>query len=152
MSKQDKLDRVPPYLPIIWQDWLSDPDVRSMNMAQRGIFLEILLQQWVFGDVPRDPWKLSQDIKADHRTTVKFLQTYSKTLACVQCHRCWNAVKPQCQCSERAGRVHNRKLHFLRIDVISGLPLGTTEANRTELELNTMQAETAKSAVAQGKV
>jgi hypothetical protein len=151
MSKQDKLDRVPPYLPIIWQDWLSDPDVRSMTMAQRGIFLEILLQQWVFGDVPRDPWKLSKDIKADYRTTVKFLQTYSKTLACIQCHRCWNAVKPQCQCSDLTGRVHNRKLHFLSIDVKLNLPLGTTEANRTEPEPNPLQAEDAKSAVAHGK-
>jgi hypothetical protein len=119
-----------------------------MNMAQRGIFVEILLQQWIFGDVPRDPWKLSQDIKADYRTTVKFLQKYSKTLACVQCFRSWSAVNPQCQCSDLAGRVHNRKLHFLRIDVISGLPLGTTEQNRSEPEPNQMQA---RSAGAQGK-
>ena len=57
MAKQKNLDRIPPYLPLLWADWESSADVRSMTMVQRGIYLEILIQQWIYGKFPRDPWQ-----------------------------------------------------------------------------------------------
>jgi len=131
MAKQDKLNRVPPYLPIIWQDWLSSGDVRSMTMAQRGIYVEILIRQWVLGSVPRDAWKLAKDIQADYKTTVRLLSTYSHLLVCCQCGASWTPVTCQCGTSNLTATCHNPKLKNIRNDVDSDLPIGTTEPNPT---------------------
>jgi hypothetical protein len=135
MAKQDKLNRVPPFLPLLWQDWLRSGDVRSMTMAQRGIYLEILVKQWVLGSVPRDAWKLAKGIQADYRATVRLLTTYSHLLACCQCGASWTPVTCQCGASNLTATCHSPKLRNLRNDVDSDLALGTTEPNLTQPKL-----------------
>jgi hypothetical protein len=131
MAKQDKLDRVPPYMPIIWQDWMSSPTIRSMSMTQQGIFLNILLHQWVYGSVPRDPWKLAKAIGADYKSTVRLLEKSSTQLVCSQCGASWEPVTCQCGASKETVTCHNPKLQNLKNDVNLGLALGTTEPNPT---------------------
>jgi hypothetical protein len=131
MAKQDKLDRVPPYLPFIWQDWMSSPTVRSMTMTQRGIFLEILLYQWVYGSVPRDPWKLAKAIGADYETTLRLLVKYSEILVCCECGKSWARVICECGDTKLGVTCENPKLRNLKIDVNLGLPLATTEPHPT---------------------
>jgi len=101
-----------------------------MTMVQRGIYLEILIQQWIYGSFPRDPWKLCKIIGADYRTTVRFLSNYCHLAVCTQCGHSWNASSCQCGCSEKTATCHNLKLKNLRNDVVSGLDLGTTEPKR----------------------
>jgi hypothetical protein len=113
-----------------------------MTTAQKGLYLEILMEQWVYGDVPRSAWQLHKQINPEgaYSTTLRFLSTYSHLLVCRKCSESW--TKEDCKCGESnsKGKCHNRKLHFLRIDVISGLELGTTEPNlnsKPNLNLNT---------------
>jgi hypothetical protein len=131
MAKQDKLDRVPPYMPIIWQDWMSSPTIRSMSMTQQGIFLNILLHQWVYGSVPRDPWKLAKAIGADYETTLRLLVKYSEILVCCECGTSWTRVTCECGDTKLGVTCENLKLKNLKIDVNLGLALGTTEPNPT---------------------
>lgn len=42
------------------QDWLTDEKVSLMTMEQRGIYLELLLRQWVEGSVPSNPHRVCQ--------------------------------------------------------------------------------------------
>jgi hypothetical protein len=141
VAKQDKLDRVPPYLPLLWQDWRSSADVRGMTPAQRGIYLDILIEQWISGDVPRDAWRLSQAIRADYKLTVRFLTKYCHLLVCCQCGASWTPVNCQCGASKSSAKCHNLKLKNLRNDVDSDIALGTTKPNVTEREPNPTETE-----------
>jgi hypothetical protein len=127
MAKEDKLSRVPPYLPILWEDWDSDPDTSSMTDTQTGVFFKMLKKQWVIGRLPRDAWKLSREIKSSYETTLRFLRAYPNLFVCSECGRSWSEVTCECGQSYTRARCENLKLKFLRIDVNSGLPLGTTE-------------------------
>jgi hypothetical protein len=131
MAKQDKLSRVPPFVPLLWQDWQSSPSVRSMTMTQQGIFLNILLHQWVYGSVPRDPWKLAKAIGADYETTLRLLVKYSEILVCCECGTSWTRVTCECGDTKLGVTCENLKLKNLKIDVNLGLALGTTEPHPT---------------------
>ena len=39
-------ERVPPFLPINWMDWLGDEHVREMNETMWGVYFAIL---WSYG-------------------------------------------------------------------------------------------------------
>jgi hypothetical protein len=118
-------------MPIIWQDWMSSPTIRSMSMTQQGIFLNILLHQWVYGSVPRDPWKLAKAIGADYETTLRLLVKYSEILVCCECGTSWTRVTCECGDTKLGVTCENLKLKNLKIDVNLGLALGTTEPNPT---------------------
>ena len=135
MAKQDKLNRVPPFIPLLWQDWCSSPTVRRMTMAQRGIYVEILIEQWVYGDFPRSAWELSRRIGSDFKTTVRLLEKYSELAVCCQCGASWTPVNCQCGASNLTATCHNPKLKNLANDVNSDLPLGTTQPNPTQPNL-----------------
>jgi hypothetical protein len=158
-NKKDNLDRVPPFLPIIWQDWISSPDIRSMSHTQWGIYLHILLHQWVYGNIPRGAWDISKAIGADYKVTRNFLRKYSHLLVCCQCEASW--TEAECQCgrsdspvadqqedsttpptqqrrnSAASACVHNVKLDFIKKAVISRGTLSSkralTEPNLTEV-------------------
>lgn len=132
-KKQELLNSVPPYMPIIIEDWQSDPDTQSMSDVQVGIFVKALFYQWQNGSLPRDPWKFAKKIDSRYETVIKFLQTYPKRFTCTECERKWTVN--ECGCGKfgvSVARVENTKLKLLRIDVNSNLPLGTTESNRAE--------------------
>jgi hypothetical protein len=135
MAKQDKLNRVPPFIPLLWQAWRSSPSVRSMTMAQRGIFIEIMIEQWIYGSFPRSAWELSRRIGSDFKTTGRLLEKYSELAVCCQCGASWTPVTCQCSASNLPATCHNPKLRNLRIDVDSDLALGTTELNPTQPKL-----------------
>jgi hypothetical protein len=131
-KNNDKLDRVPPYIPIIWRDWRSSPSIRRMTPTQRAIFLDILIEEWVYGGFPRDAWALSKQIGAVYRTTLKLLTDYSHLFLCSECGGSWTQVDCQCGVSKDSALCHNPKLENLRNDVDSGLSLGTTKPNSTK--------------------
>jgi hypothetical protein len=135
MAKQDKLNRVPPFLPLLWQDWQSSPSVRTMTMTQQGIFLNILIHQWVYGGFPRSAWELSRRIGSDYKSTGRLLEKYSDLAVCCQCGASWTPVACQCGASNLTATCHNPKLKNHRIDVDSDLALGTTELNPTQPKL-----------------
>lgn len=132
MAKQDKLERVPPIFPIIWQDWDSDPDVLSMTTVEEGLYFKLLKKQWVLGELPADPWKLSKLLGIQYRTTKHWLSKYSHLTVKVQRPCSEHAPTMQSGCSKCAVSMHNKKLKNYRIDVISDVALGTTEPKLTK--------------------
>ncbi len=132
MAKQKFINGVPPFLPIIVEDWVSDPDIQAMTLSQIGIFTKALIRQWQDGSLPRNAWDFAAKIEARYETVATFLQTYSNLFRCLECGRTWSASDCGCGCSKSVGRVENKKLKFLKIDVNSSLDLGTTEQKRTE--------------------
>jgi len=136
MAKQDKLNRVPPFIPLLWQAWRSSPSVRSMTMAQRGIFIEILIEQWIYGSFPRSAWELSRRIGSDFKTTGRLLEKYSELAVCCQCGASWTPVTCQCGASNLPATCHNPRLRNIRFDVDSDLAIGTTELNPTQPKLS----------------
>ena len=134
MAKQDKLNRMPPYLPIIVEDWQSDPDTQSMTDAQIGIFLKALLHQWQNGSLPRNAWDFAKKIASSYDTTRRFLSDYSHLFVCCECFASWSREDCECGASKSRARCENRKLKNLRIDVNSDVALGTTEPKLTKTE------------------
>ena len=134
MAKQDKLNRMPPYLPIIVEDWQSDPDTQSMTDAQIGIFLKALLHQWQNGSLPCNAWDFAKKIDSSFDTTLRFLSTYSHLFVCCECFASWSREDCECGASKSRARCENTKLKNLRIDVNLGLGLGTTEPNQNQTE------------------
>ncbi len=131
----NSMNRVPPFMPVLWQDWESDPDTQSMSETQSGIFLKILLRQWQIGSLPRNAWDLARECKIrSYDTTLKFLKTYSNLIVCCECGASWKGEDCECGASKLRGRCENRKLRNLRIDVNSGLELGTTKQKQTKPE------------------
>jgi hypothetical protein len=132
MAKQDKLDRVPPYMPIVCCEWKGNRDIQRMTVAEEGFFVRFLLKQWELGDLPADPWLLSRLLNTNYRTTDKWLQKYSHLTVKSLQPRSEHAASLHQECSKCAVSLHNEKLKNYGIDVNLGLPLGTTEPNLTE--------------------
>ena len=156
MANNDKLDRVPPFIPIIWQDWASSLDIQSMSTSEEGLFNRFIHKQWVLGELPADPWALKKLLRVDHRTIIRFLAKYEHLFVGAQKHNSKCTVNVQqgyskitvdittntvniltdtvslCICPLT---LHNPKLRNLYNDVIFKLPLGTTEPNLTEVNL-----------------
>jgi len=42
--------------------WSTDPNVMAMDCASRGLYLELLIQQWINGSIPKDPRKIIKAI------------------------------------------------------------------------------------------
>src|SRR5580700_7260139 len=110
MAKQDKLNRVPPFIPLLWQDWQSSPSVRSMTMTQQGIYLNILIHQWVYGDFPRNAWELSRTLNSSYDTTLRLLSDYSHLFVCCECSASWSRADCECGASKSRGTCENPKL------------------------------------------
>lgn len=139
MSSFSKLDRVPPMMPIIWQDWDSSVDIQNMTVAEEGLFFRLLRKLWVLDELPADPWRLAQQLGVrDHRTVARWLEKYSHLTVKTQKHHrdCTvSSLETSCDCPVI---LRSEKLGNLKNDVILGLPLGTTKPqqnlNRTEPE------------------
>jgi hypothetical protein len=149
MSKRkDNLERVPPYIPLIWQDWESSVDCQGMSLAEEGIYFRLLRKLWIVDELPSKPNKLAQKIGvSDARTMKRWLDKYSHLLALEKKHssECTvnlreiygklpvNSLETSCRCP---GNLLSQKLRNLKNDVISGVALGTnqTEPNRTLTE------------------
>jgi hypothetical protein len=148
-------DRVPPTIPINWADWDGDEHVREMNETMEGIYFRIIREQWVHGRIDFDHNRLAQRLRCDRRNVKKFLEKWGHLFRCCKCDLrseyvavtppvrseyvagaslvcSYCAPSPLCSCSDRVRSVYHRKLKFYRIDVNSGLPLGTTKQNVTE--------------------
>lgn len=151
----EEADRVPYYFPFIWRDWRRDADVKKMSPSDKGIYLELLIEQWMLDVVPGDLIELSRI----SRSRVDVMKTWllkwgHKVLICASCDsaldetdmrricsgdvsevwdRCAGDVaEVEDTCRKHGTQLKNRKLEFLRKDVNSGLAPGTTKPNLTE--------------------
>lgn len=60
--------------------WLNSETVQKMSATHRGTFIQILCGCWVYGELTRDPWRLSRQLLTNYRTTALWLQKYSHLL------------------------------------------------------------------------
>lgn len=109
-KKTDKLDRVPPFMPLFWREWQSSPVVRSMTPSQKGVFIDILLHQWVYGSFPRGAWPLSRALGLHYQIVHRWLTQYSELVACCECGVNWSCGDCECGVSEERGNCENLKL------------------------------------------
>lgn len=147
-KKRDNLERVPPFIPIIWQDWDSSAACQLMSLAEEGIYFRLIRKLWVLDELPSKPSKLAHIIGvADARTMKGWLDKYSHLLALGRSHSSECTVNLReiygnlpvdsrevtCKCP---GNLHSEKLRNLKKDVNSQVPLGSnqTEPNRTLTE------------------
>ena len=109
-KKIDKLDRVPPFMPLFWREWQSSAHVRSMTPSAKGVYIDILLHQWVYGSFPRSPWKLSKALGLPYETVHRWLTKYSDLCVCCECCVNWSCGDCECGVSESWGNCENLKL------------------------------------------
>jgi hypothetical protein len=102
-----------------------------MTMTQQGIYLNILIYQWVYGDFPRNAWELSRTLNSSYDTTLRLLSDYSHLFVCCECSASWSRADCECGASKSRGTCENPRLRNIRVDVNSDLPIGTTEPNLT---------------------
>lgn len=154
-------ERVPPFLPINWMDWLGDEHIREMNETMWGVYFAILMELWQYDRIEFDHKVLAARLRCrDPRNVRAFLEKWWHLFRCVQCggvmqyprnphadptqgSRNPHAEVTQtscrycadltpCSCKGHAGYALNLKLSFYKNDVKNGLPLGTTKPNQIE--------------------
>jgi len=154
-------ERVPPFLPINWMDWLGDEHVREMNETMWGVYFAILLELWQYDRIEFDHKVLAARLRCrDPRNVRTFLEKWWHLFRCVDCGGVMHYPRnPQvdptqgsrnphaevtqtscrycadfspCTCKGHAGYVFNPKLKNYKNDVKNGLPLGTTKPNQIE--------------------
>jgi uncharacterized protein YdaU (DUF1376 family) len=47
-------DKFPPWFPFYARDWRLDEGVRLLSLRQKGVYLELLIHQWLEGSIPED--------------------------------------------------------------------------------------------------
>ena len=88
-----------PWFPFYVAAWLGSPDVLAMRDAERGIYMQLLANVWLYGSVPADPWKLSQVLHTRYETTTKWLQKWSHLVAVVESSRSGRVAVVESSCS-----------------------------------------------------
>lgn len=145
------VNSVPVYIPIFWQQWDGSPEVMSMNVMQEGIYFRFCKKQWVYDELPADPWQLSKLLNVEYRVMKRWMDKYHAKLAfTATCQRCdsessvtyqqvvsdESATCQRCD-SDMTVKCHNLKLRNLKNDVNSGVPLGHTEKKPNQEETET---------------
>jgi ribosomal protein S27E len=154
-------DRVPPFLPINWMDWLGDEHVHEMNETMWGVYFAILLELWQHERIEFDHKVLAARLRCrDIRNVRTFLEKWGHLFRCVDCGRVMQyprrphadptqgsrnphvevtltpcrycADLTLCSCGGHAGYALHPKLNNYKNDVTNGLPLGTTKPNLTK--------------------
>jgi len=151
----EEADRVPYYFPFIWRDWRRDADIKKMSPSDKGIYLELLIEQWMLDVLPGDLAELSLITRSRVDVMKQWLLKWGhKVLICALCSEaiseqdmcriCDGDVEEVCErcegdvdemgvrCKRHGTELKNRRLEFLRKDVNFGLAPGTTEPNQTE--------------------
>lgn len=54
-----------PYMPFWWSDWRNDQFVRALDFCGEGLFLNMLIEQWVEGSLPEDPSMVRRVVGGD---------------------------------------------------------------------------------------
>lgn len=107
-----------------FERWRGSRPVQRMTFTERGIFLEMLIEQWLRGDLPDDPQQVSDAIA-------------SSNLQVGEIEAAWPAVRRQFVAVERTpGRIQNASLErvrrerraWLRKQVLSGAKGGNAAA------------------------
>ena len=129
-----KIEGMPPYMPILVEDWQGSSTTQHMTDVQVGIAIKAMLKQWQIGSLPRSAWDFSREIKSDYHTCVRFLTTYCKFFVCRQCGDSWTTADCQCGDTNLTGRLHNVKLKNLRNIAKTWAPKSDNriEPNKTE--------------------
>src|SRR5262249_55833203 len=81
-----------------FERWRGSRQVQRMTFAERGVFLEMLIEQWIRGDLPDDP-----------RTVADAIATSTAHVGEVEA--AWPAVRRQFDLVDTdSTRIHNRVL------------------------------------------
>jgi len=151
----EEADRVPYYFSFIWRDWRRDADVKKMSPSDKGIYLELLIEQWMLDVLPGDLIELGHITRSRVDVMKQWLMKWGhKVLICAICDEAINEqdmrricdgdvgeVSEKCAgdvaemevtCKRHGTQLKNRRLEFLRKDVNFGLAPGTTKPNLTE--------------------
>lgn len=57
--------------------WFNSETITKMSCSERGFFIQLIAACWIFGEVTRDPWRLSQLLHVRYETTTKWLHKWS---------------------------------------------------------------------------
>jgi hypothetical protein len=164
VKKKDQLSRVPPFIPIIWQDWDSSIEIQNMSTAEEGIYFRLLRKLWEFDELAGTPRRLAQLIRVpDYRTMIRWLEKYSHLLVVDRQHTAEcagnlreiygkltvNLRETSCECPVK---ILSEKLRNLKNDVNSNVPLGTNQTepkpNRTKVSASQLVSSLSTSAIA----
>jgi hypothetical protein len=151
----EESDRVPYYFPFIWRDWCRDADVKKMSPSDKGIYVELLIEQWMLDVLPGDLMELGHITRSRVDVMKQWLMKWGhRVLICALCSEAINeqdmrricegdveevwkrcdgdVAEMEVRCRRHGTQLKNRKLEFLRKDVNFGLAPGTTKPNLTE--------------------
>ena len=82
----EEADRVPYYFPFIWRDWRRDADVKKMSPSDKGIYLELLIEQWMLDVLPGDLVELGHITRSRVDVMKQWLMKWGhKVLICALC-------------------------------------------------------------------
>jgi len=148
MGKFSSLEgrNIPPFLPINWADWEADEHVEQMNETMQGVYFLIIKELWKYDQFEFDYKVVSSRIRAkDWRNVRTFLEKWGHLFRCVECGGTptprWEHVGvthppcrycvgvTHCPCSPHAPPAYHPKLRNYQNNAISGVGLGTIEAN-----------------------
>jgi len=87
--------KIPPsfaWFPLIVADWLGSSAVQRMTMAERGIYLTLLMYQWQWGDLPASVANRREACGIDPRSSRRFATKFPKLFTRVpgKPGRIWN--------------------------------------------------------------
>jgi len=96
-----KIDATPvkPWFPLIVADWLDSDDVQQMTTSERGVYITLLVHQWMLGRLPAKVSVLEKVSGIERRILGRFLGKYRRTFV---------------QVSGNPEKIANRKLHKLQ--------------------------------------
>jgi len=96
-----KIDATPvkPWFPLIVADWLDSDDVQRMTTSERGVYITLLIHQWMLGRLPAKLPVLEKVTGVERRILGRFLGKYQKTFV---------------EVSGNPEKIANRKLYKLQ--------------------------------------
>ena len=81
-------ERVPYYFPFMWRDWRDDRNVKKMSPSEKGIYLELMVEQWIMDGLNMEVDDLCHVTRARHDYVVAWLRKWGhKVLWCADCHQ-----------------------------------------------------------------
>jgi hypothetical protein len=129
------VNSVPVYIPFFWADWIGDENVRMMTVGEQGIYLNFLIEQWVYDKVVIKGF--ARRINARRDAVQQWFKRWTRIVHCPYCERMLDVQEAYAECTRHGQEAYNCKLRNLKNDVNSGVPLGHTEKKPNQEETET---------------
>jgi hypothetical protein len=126
------VNSVPVYIPFFWADWIGDENVRMMTVGEQGIYLNFLIEQWVYDKVVIKGF--ARRINARRDAVQQWFKRWTRIVHCPYCDRTLDVQEAYAECTRHGQEAYNCKLRNLKNDVNSGVPLGHTETKPNQEE------------------